>query len=501
LYPAGINKAYWQATDSTGITTVKSQHVCVYPLVSVQKDQRLLPTDNKRIGIYLNGQAPVYPLTITYTLASSSGDNPTSNNAAGEVIITQGSSAMVDLNSYALNLPTSHDTITLTLNDSVNAGSKSRHVMHISPLPADPVLSFVINQGNEHRHVVAKDQGMVNISIAIDGITDLSGYQVVWDLSALGLNNQSNSSNQLQFSVTELAVGGYEIPVVISNSAGTELTGYHYAFIEVVEQLAALSQQDSDGDLIADIDEGYQDSDGDFIPDYLDRIDECNVLQQTQAQFDGYLIEGDSGICLRRGNSTIGVAGGGAKISNQDINEAVNTKLVIDELATNVGGIFDYIAYGSLTKDTSFAIAIPQLKPIPPNAVYRKLAPDGSWGNFVEDQGNSLWSTAGEPGYCPPPNNSTNTNNSANNNPWQRGLIAGYWCVQMILTDGGANDDDNEVNGRIVDPGGVAVLKTPNHQPVAVDDSAILNPQNSIIGRSNTSSPQKATLSIFIFLE
>ncbi len=39
LYPPGLNKAFWQATDSEGNSTIRSQNVCVNPLISLEKNQ------------------------------------------------------------------------------------------------------------------------------------------------------------------------------------------------------------------------------------------------------------------------------------------------------------------------------------------------------------------------------------------------------------------------------------------------------------------------------
>ncbi len=54
-------------------------------------------------------------------------------------------------------------------------------------------------------------------------------------------------------------------------------------------------------------------------------------------------------------------------------------------------------------------------------------------------------------GGCPAPGDTS----------YQLGLTEGHFCVQLTLEDGGPNDADNEANGTIVDPGGVAVAFIP----------------------------------------
>ena len=57
---------------------------------------------------------------------------------------------------------------------------------------------------------------------------------------------------------------------------------------------------------------------------------------------------------------------------------------------------------------------------------------------ITNDENNSLWSSQGTPGYCPPPNALKNTlentsdKTSEKNNIWTLGLNPDHWCVQLI---------------------------------------------------------------------
>jgi len=470
LYPAGINNARWQATDSYGIKTIKSQTVCVHPLISLDKDQTIKRDDTMQVGVYLNGESPVYPLTINYQVSSGRAGQMHALTA-GQLVIAQGTESVINLDLLQLALTDSDEIVRVELTSAVNAGSKSNHLIYLSETQPESLINLEVLQNEQQRFILAKDQGVVTITATYPNVDNYQDYVFQWMYNEQLIDNLSLAANQLQFDLTDLATGHAQITVNITDNDNNH--SQSVINLAIVEQLAQLTSVDSDGDLISDIDEGYQDSDGDFIPDYLDRIDECNVLQQNQAQFDGYLIEGDAGFCLRRGTSTIGGSTGGALLTTQDIDNHTNAQIVTDPDATNVGGIFDFIAHGTMTPGSLFAIAIPQRKPIPPAAVYRKLLPSGQWRNFDETVDDSLWSTAGEPGYCPPPN----TKNEPTN-PWQPGLIADYWCVQLVIKDGGTNDDDGEFNGHIIDPGGVSVLNNGNQLPVAGADVAQLDQQH-----------------------
>ncbi len=231
--------------------------------------------------------------------------------------------------------------------------------------------------------------------------------------------------------------------------------------------LAALTAIDSDGDLIPDNQEGYNDNDEDGIPDYLDAIAECNVMPQQAATQDSFLVEGDAGVCIRKGNTLAAGETGGLQLTSDELNSATNDA---DDFG-NVGGIFDYIASGLPVDGQSYRIVFPQIVPIPSNAVYRKYNNASGWNAFVEDADNQIHSSAGQEGFCPPPASEL----------WVEGLNAGDWCVQLTIVDGGSNDDDGIANGTIVDPGGVAVVNSSNTTPVAVADSARVQSDSSII--------------------
>ncbi|WP_198104900.1 choice-of-anchor U domain-containing protein, partial [Vibrio vulnificus] len=119
----------------------------------------------------------------------------------------------------------------------------------------------------------------------------------------------------------------------------------------------------------------------------------------------------------------------------------------------------------------SYQLVMPQRLPVPANAVYRKFRADVGWVDFVEDADNSIASTSGEAGYCPPPGDSA----------WTPGLTEGHWCVQLTVQDGGPNDDDGMANGSVVDPGGVAARASSNALPQASDDTAVVTRNGSVV--------------------
>ena len=176
------------------------------------------------------------------------------------------------------------------------------------------------------------------------------------------------------------------------------------------------------------------------------------MLQQQALDSHQFLIETEPGVCLRKGITVASNETGGSQLLVQE--------LLIDDEMTNIGGLFDFLAYGLKTPGQNITLVLPQRLPIPEAAVYRKLR-SGQWSNFIEDENNIIRSAAGEPGYCPSPNHPA----------WSAGLSLGHWCVQLTIQDGGANDDDGRINSTIIDPGGIAISASDNHAPIAIEDT------------------------------
>jgi hypothetical protein len=98
-------------------------------------------------------------------------------------------------------------------------------------------------------------------------------------------------------------------------------------------------------------------------------------------------------------------------------------------------------------------LSFPRLAAIPADAWCRKYFAEFGWSNFVTDSNNSVKSTLGQPGVCPPPGDSA----------YFDGTTEGDFCIQLTLEDGSPNDEDFEANGVIKDPGGIAtVIPMPN---------------------------------------
>jgi len=476
FFRPGVNTVYWQTEDSQGNVAEASQKVIVHPLVSIEKDGKTAEgTSSHTVKVYLNGPAPSYPVTIPYTVSGSSA-GPGDNNAdhslkSGEMSISTGTVGEITLEVNSDQESEGAETLTIALDPILNLGSKNQYTLTIYEQNVAPKVSVTVKQSDEQRSKVENsDQAVIVIATVADpnaGDTHTHAWVAADDKLAAAIAGQTQGST-LSFSPSELSSAIYHLQLTVTDSG--PLSVKEDVYLEVVAALAVLGDADSDGDLIPDNQEGHTDSDNDGIPDYQDAISDCNVIQEKVSDPSSYLVEGDPGVCLRKGVTVAGNETGGTQLLDME----VTTQLGEDEAADNIGGIFDFFATGLPQAGQSYRVVFPQRRPIPANAVYRKYRNKEDikgWVDFEEDAENSLASTQGEAGYCPPPGDDS----------WMQGLTEGHWCVQLTIQDGGPNDDDGLANGSVVDPGGVAAKTTSNTIPNAQGDTVSVSRNGHIM--------------------
>ncbi|RDH88943.1 MAG: hypothetical protein DIZ77_05535 [endosymbiont of Seepiophila jonesi] len=256
--------------------------------------------------------------------------------------------------------------------------------------------------------------------------------------------------------ISRVLDGTYKMVVSVTDSAGDTTT----VDKSVRVRASALifdddgSDSDSDGDGASDFDEGDEDEDEDGIPDYLDPHDDDYILAGQNGDPDDFLLITEPGLKLELSEEKIRDEDYSADLDEQEFIDRENSSGggVGDpqDTHTHVGGIFEFEIEGLAYVGQSVRIVIPVHEAIPANAVYRLYTDDVGWRDFVVDDRNSVSSALGELGICPAPGDVT----------YIAGLHEGYFCVQLLIEDGGRNDADRRANGEIEDPGGVAIVPT-----------------------------------------
>jgi hypothetical protein len=443
VFSPGNNIAYWQAVDENGLANIAMQKVAVRPLITLGKDDQSVEGTSHTVGIYLNGTSPTYPVTVAYTVGGTMDEND-HNLVSGEVSIEQGTSTTINFNVLADGLVEENETLTISLSNG------AIYTLEVSEQNLAPEISYNVTQGDEQRLLIEIDGGNVVIQTQVNDANAEDSHTYQWSSSLVDIDN-----DETRFTIdgATLSQGIQIIDVSVTDSAEIPETTTASIYLDVRAALVVLTSEDSDGDLIPDIEEGLGDSDLDGIPDYLDVPTACNVMPAQASEPQMFLIEGEAGVCLRKGSTVANNRTGGI--------ELIPDEVVSDTQVINSGGLFDFIAYGLPQPGQTYSLVLPQILPIPASAIYRKYTESKGWFEFVVDANNSYSSTLGDLGFCPAPQDSS----------WTTGLTEGHWCVRITLQDGGPNDDDGQANGTIIDPGGVGTFLSNNSLPDAQNES------------------------------
>ena len=462
LFRPGNNIVYWQAEDSQGLKSVASQSVVVYPLISMSQDKTSVEGTSHDVRVFLNGPSPIYPVIIGYSVSGSADDND-HNLISGEIVIESGEVGSISFDVLADDMSEESETLTITLDDTLNLGAKPAHTLTIVEQNIAPQVTYSVTQDNEQRFLIENNAGEVVIQTEVFDSNTPDTHQYQWLNSESYLVDVDNDETTYTFDTTGLTAGIQTLTLVVTDNGDKPLSTETNIYLEITDTLAVLTDIDSDGDLIPDNEEGFGDDDFDGIPNYLDVPSACNVMPQQVSESQAFLVEGEAGVCLRKGATVANNKSGGLELSPDEVPN--------DEETLNVGGLFDFIAYGLPQAGQSFNLVLPQLQPIPANALYRKLTPINGWVDFVVDVNNQVSSSQGYYGFCLPPGDAS----------WSIGLNEGHWCVQLTIEDGGPNDDDGLANGSINDPGGVSVMLTDNTPPEAQADIVRVKGNESLI--------------------
>ncbi|MFO1369154.1 MAG: Ig-like domain-containing protein [Marinagarivorans sp.] len=447
LLPPGRHEVVWKATNTKGQSVEGKQVLELRPLVSFSKSQEALRGSTVYVRVLLNGPAPSYPLEVPYSIDASS------SASEAEYILTDGVVTFTKENPLEVIIPVNlldvkglpDSKLVLSLGDNTtNLGVTRTHTISLKEGNVAPSVVLKLQQGGINTSLITPDGGPVTATAVVTDLNPDDSHSFDWSASDKALvDTDGNASNASLVFDPQALSGVHSLLVSVTDSQGASAkTQLNFNLAAKLPTLEVSKDSDQDG--ISDAAEGLTDSNGNGIPDYLDNLASNNLLPQVGTVTQAYLLECDPGVRCGLGEFVLGGTTGGAQILDNEVTSLPG--LAKDNAFTPVGGIFDFVANDLPLAGQALRIVIPQKAPIPTNAVYRKFDKTG-WRNFVENASNSLHSTRGQAGFCPPPGDAS----------WEPGLKPGYYCVQLTLEDGGPNDTDGLVNAAIADPGFVGV--------------------------------------------
>ncbi len=447
LLAPGQHTLTYQATDAAGNTAQATQTVYVRPLINFAKDQTVTEGNRVTVKVLLNGVSPEYPVSIPYLISGTATQGEDYELSEGVVTIESGTEGTITFDTRTDTIQENDETIVISIENSdqaLNTGNKSVHTVTLSESNIAPEISLSVLQNNAESAEISRNGGIVTISVTVSDSNPQDTHSLQWDLPAtLSANTDTRS---VSFDPATLSAGLYRIGVTVNDSGVPQLSDSATQIISMTEETGKLSgTEDTDQDGLSDLEEGYNDSDHDGIYDYMDnQYQLANVIGHLASEGNYNLLESDPGTRLQLGQVALKTGRQGTLVHTSDAYS--DTQTITADYIDHTSGLFDFEVHDIATHGQSVNIVIPQRVAIPDNAVYRKWSATGGWRSFAEDSLNSLASAPGQPGYCPPPGDES----------FEPGLVAGYWCVQLTIEDGGPNDNDQDANGTIIDPGGIA---------------------------------------------
>jgi len=420
-FAPGKHFVRWLELDNNNQQQVILRQFNVFPQVTLAKDAKLLEGNKVNIKVYLNGDAPNYPLDVAYSVTGTS-DESDHDAVDGTVTFSSGREAAIEVTSYADSLDDNNETLIITLVDTVNQGSNANHTTIISDILLPPKARLAPYQDQQLTHNAAQDNGLIVVKMQPkEGLAQ--DYDIEWRPSISGLENLSNVHDEFAFDPTLTKLGNVSFVAVITDVNSLQAT--IATNVSIFAQPTLLTDQP------------------------------CYIAQGANEASKANLVEAEFEVCISSGDVALATESVGLQVPAQ------NTVLPPDDGFENIGGVFDYVAFG-LAPGSSYHIVFPQSKPIPEQPVFRKYVETeqgGLWRDFITSDTDFLSSSQANEGVCPPPNDSS----------WIKGLAVGNWCVQLTITDGGPNDD-GLANGIVVDPGGVSTLAQNAPEPVPVPE-------------------------------
>jgi hypothetical protein len=414
-FASGETVVTWSAVDSAGNVGTAVQRIFIQPYVEIAANARMGQGDSLSVPVTLSGASYSYPVLIPVSV-----DVEGVSLSTSEIEIRSGMSAILDV-----TLPVSESLLAssfdITLDTPTNAVLGANKVMQVAIVEdaAPPKVSLVVTQDDVLGRYITQTDSDVAIEVFIDDVN--GNHAIGWDV-APGLTDIIDDSaiNVIRFNPQALAPGNYPVTV---NVADDGLPDQLFTR-ELTLKVSGFSK--------------LLDADDDGIPDDVDITLASNAIQLSQSSTD--IVQANAGVKLILGNTAADNDEKGIAVDETDLP-------VADALLAYPLGLLDFEAQLNVPGET-LELVVPLSQGIPDNAIYRKLI-DGRWRDFVSGDGNGIASALlNDDGVCP----------LASSDTYQAGLTAGDTCLRLTIVDGGPNDADGQINGHVVDPGGIAIV-------------------------------------------
>ena len=442
-FESGVTEILWTVNDAQGNVASATQMLYITPLVTLTPDSISGEGSTIPVTVSLSGEAVDYPVTVTLDINGTASQDDFSIDST-ELTIESGTSATVNLSIIEDNIVDSGEDIVISIVNAQNAeiGSLDTRTVTILEENVAPILNVVILQNDMQTKTISQDGGVVSLEVNITDVNTADEHTVVFDENTNALPQALLESTTLTFDPSTINEGVYDGQVTVTDNGVDELSSTFEFVYRVIAAAPVLSADtDSDGDGTSDAEEGLGDADNDGIPDYKDNIPEANLAPIVAGSTQ--VIEASPGTTIALGKTVFAAGTDAVGLTEEQVEEVTGTQ---DSDFEYPSGLLDFVISGAKPGD-SYRLVIPLGGPIPANAVFRKFSESNGWSDFVEDANNSISSAMDIDGACP----------SIGSSAYQSGLTEGDTCLELFIEDGGANDTDGAVDGKVTDPSGIAI--------------------------------------------
>ena len=444
----------WLAANLQNSSLATTEQVLnVRPLIGFGADRVVVEGGQVTVRLHLNGKAASYPVEVSYSV-SGTADESDHDAVAGSLQIADGEqSAEIEFNLLADSITDPDETILFSIDSVSNAvmGSRSRLRLTVSEQNEAPDLAIQFMQKGQPISSGYVGDDDVTVTALVSDKNSGQSHSLDWTSSDNALLPPTDPSIS-SWTFTPIA-GVYRVELRVSDDGQPVRQSSAKRLLKIfATPPPTLTAIDSDGDGLNDDVEGYQDKDFDGIPEYRDTQQEPHLLPDQSEVLDASnLLQTENGLKLSVGNTALAAGIFGASVTDETIadfgSDSGQSPLNAQDEFEHVSGVYDF-EISQLNPGDSALLVIPLQSAIPKNGVYRKFDEATGWTDFVVDGvKNIIYSAAGPSAACPEPGSSA----------YQPGLGYLHSCLQLLIEDGGPNDQDGEVNGVIRDPGSIGL--------------------------------------------
>ena len=270
-FTSGNHELEWTAVDAAGNVAIEIQILKVQPMVSVSPNQESGEGNSVETKLLLSGEAPDYPVVVSYSRSGTADDDDV-NGLTGSAEITIGITGSIDYEIIADGEAEDDESLTLELTGAEGAvlGSPIVHTVTITEQNLSPRGSMALTQAGDQRSQVSQQEGEVTVVVEASDANPGDALSYDWSGTSGALVLSATDEAETSFDPASVAPGNYLLSVSVSDDADPPAVINLRRLVRVVEEVGELSDTDTDGDGIADDEEGYNDTDGDGIEDYRD---------------------------------------------------------------------------------------------------------------------------------------------------------------------------------------------------------------------------------------